>query len=120
MIRPNMATMLSYVFTDAIIDKDTLDKITARLVNGSFNRITIDGDTSTNDAAMLAATGKSEISISNLETKEQEKYFSCLQYVFERLAVELVKDAEGATKFITINISAVSYTHLTLPTKRIV
>ena len=105
MIRPNMATMLSYVFTDAIIDKDTLDKITARLVNGSFNRITIDGDTSTNDAAMLAATGKSEISISNLETKEQEKYFSCLQYVFERLAVELVKDAEGATKFITINIS---------------
>ena len=93
------------MFTDAIIEKDILENITTRLVNESFNRITIDGDTSTNDAAMLAATGKSEISISNLETTEQEKYFSCLQYVFARLAVELVKDAEGATKFITINIS---------------
>ena len=60
MIRPNMATMLSFVFTDALIEKELLDEMISELVDESFNRITVDGDTSTNDAAMLVATGKSE------------------------------------------------------------
>ena len=105
MIRPNMATMLSYVFTDALVEKKLLDEIIVQLLDKSFNRITVDGDTSTNDAAMLVATGKSGVSISELDNAKRKEFIIALESVFQQLAIELVKDAEGATKFITVNVS---------------
>ena len=102
MIRPNMATMLSFVFTDALIEKEALDKMIGELVDESFNRITVDGDTSTNDAAILVATGKSGVPIADLDDSNKKKYIACLKTVFQELAKELIKDAEGATKFITV------------------
>ena len=102
MIRPNMATMLSFVFTDALIEKELLDEMISELVDESFNRITVDGDTSTNDAAMLVATGKSGVPIAELDDTNKRKFDICLKSVFQQLAKELIKDAEGATKFITV------------------
>ena len=102
MIRPNMATMLSFVFTDALIEKELLDEMISELVDESFNRITVDGDTSTNDAAMLVATGKSGVPIAELDDTNKRKFVTCLKSVFQQLAKELIKDAEGATKFITV------------------
>ena len=102
MIRPNMATMLSFVFTDALIEKELLDEMLSELVDESFNRITVDGDTSTNDAAMLVATGKSGVQIAELDDTNKRKFVTCLKSVFQQLAKELIKDAEGATKFITV------------------
>ena len=104
MIKPNMATMLSYVFTDAIIEKELLNRFLHKVVNKSFNRITVDGDTSTNDAAILAATGNAGVSISRLNKEDQAKFYETLESVFQQLAIELIKDAEGATKFITIYV----------------
>ena len=104
MIKPNMATMLSYVFTDATIEKELLNRFLHKVVNKSFNRITVDGDTSTNDAAVLAATGNSGLSISRLNKEDQAKFYRTLESVFQQLAIELIKDAEGATKFITIYV----------------
>ena len=104
MIRPDMATMLSYIFTDAYMDEIFLNQALQQLASESFNRITVDGDTSTNDASMLAATGASGVNISALNEKEQSEFFESLKFVFQRLAIELIKDAEGATKFITIQV----------------
>ena len=102
MIHPNMATMLSFVFTDALIEKELLNEMISELVDESFNRITVDGDTSTNDAAMLVATGKSGVPIAELDDTNKRKFNTCLKSVFQQLAKELIKDAEGATKFITV------------------
>lgn len=97
MIKPNMATMLAYVCTDAAIPRQQLQDIVRRASNKSFNRITVDGDTSTNDCCMLVATGKSSVAVNaGIE--------SALLEVFQELAIALIKDAEGATKFITVNI----------------
>lgn len=105
MIRPNMATMLAYVFTDAQIEKPLLDKFLSSAVKNSFNRITVDGDTSTNDSCMLVATGKGALSITDEESEAAMQFQSELNAVFERLATELIRDAEGASKFITIEVS---------------
>ena len=91
MIRPNMATMLSFVFTDALIEKELLDEMISELVDESFNRITVDGDTSTNDAAMLVATGKSGVPIAELDDTNKRKFVTCLKSVFQQLAKELIK-----------------------------
>ena len=104
MIKPNMATMLSYVFTDAIIEEDVLNQILNQVVNKSFNRITIDGDTSTNDSCILTATGASKVAISDLNEEDTLRFYDTLESVFRQLAIELIKDAEGATKFITIQV----------------
>lgn len=97
MIKPNMATMLAYVCTDAAIPRQQLQDIVRRASDKSFNRITVDGDTSTNDCCMLVATGKSSVAVNaGIE--------SALLEVFQELATALIKDAEGATKFITVNI----------------
>jgi glutamate N-acetyltransferase/amino-acid N-acetyltransferase len=97
MIKPNMATMLAYVCTDAAIPRQQLQDIVRRASDKSFNRITVDGDTSTNDCCMLVATGKSSVAVNaGIE--------SALLEVFQELAIALIKDAEGATKFITVNI----------------
>jgi glutamate N-acetyltransferase/amino-acid N-acetyltransferase len=105
MIRPNMATMLGYVATDAVISQPLLQEMTCYAVNHSFNRITVDGDTSTNDAFIVLATGKAghaEI------TRQDSAEFAQLQQTVTAVAAELakmiVRDGEGATKFITVQI----------------
>ena len=105
MIRPNMATMLAYVFTDAQIDRPLLEKFLAIAVNNSFNRITVDGDTSTNDCCMLVATGKGSLAITDTNSEAATQFQSELNAVFEQLATDLIRDAEGASKFITIEVN---------------
>ena len=104
MIRPDMATMLAYVATDAAVEQSALDHCLTQAVNGSFNRITVDGDTSTNDACVLAATGA--ISGFTLDTQHAEFAAFCatVQRVCSWLAQAIVRDGEGATKFITIDV----------------
>lgn len=104
MIRPNMATMLAYVFTDAQIEKPLLEKFLRSAVNNSFNRITVDGDTSTNDCCMLTATGKGALVITEADSEAATQFQSELNAVFEQLATDLIRDAEGASKFITIEV----------------
>lgn len=101
MLHPDMATMLAFVFTDARIERTELDALLGRAVEGSFHRITVDGDTSTNDCAMLAATGRSGVSAG----RRDEAFRRALEGLFAELATGLVRDAEGATKFITIRVS---------------
>lgn len=102
MIRPDMATMLAYITTDAKVDKLLLDQCLSKAVAQSLNRITIDGDTSTNDACVLVATGQSKVVISESNLNEFQE---ALNQVFEILAKALVRDGEGATKLITINVN---------------
>tara|TARA_B110000858_G_scaffold179560_1_gene216359 strand:- start:33971 stop:35188 length:1218 start_codon:yes stop_codon:yes gene_type:complete len=105
MIRPNMATMLAYVFTDAQIEKPLLEKLLDNAVNNSFNRITVDGDTSTNDCCMLVATGKGSLVIRDADSEAAREFQTELNAVFEQLATDLIRDAEGASKFITIEVN---------------
>lgn len=104
MIHPNMATMLGYVMTDAVISQSALDAIIHYAVNKSFNCITVDGDTSTNDSFILAATNLA----GNAEITENSADFVILRDVITEVAVELaqaiVRDGEGATKFMTIQV----------------
>lgn len=105
MIRPNMATMLGYVATDAAVAPDVLQALLREVVEGSFNRITIDGDTSTNDACVLIATGKAGNAL--VTRPEGELYgalHTVLTRVFLRLAQLIVRDGEGATKFMTVRV----------------
>lgn len=105
MLRPNMATMLAYVFTDAEIEKSLLDRMLQRAVKNSFNRITVDGDTSTNDCCMLVASGRGAMSIDEADSELAEKFQLELNAVLEQLATDLIRDAEGATKFMTIEVA---------------
>jgi glutamate N-acetyltransferase/amino-acid N-acetyltransferase len=102
MIKPNMATMLSYIATDALVDAGSLQSIFSRAVDRSFNRITVDGDTSTNDAAILVATGMSGVVIdhSNIAVFEDAVTALCIE-----LAQMLVRDGEGATKFVAVVVN---------------
>jgi len=103
MIRPDMATMLAYIATDAAIDASLLQKLLNSAVKCSFNRITVDGDTSTNDACLLIATGKSSVQIG--EGSEEHHLFSnLLNSMLQKLAQLMIRDAEGATKFVTVEI----------------
>lgn len=106
MIKPNMATMLAYVATDARIGRDLLQKLLVEAVEGSFNRITVDGDTSTNDSCMLVATGRTaapEFTEANREL--WAPFDKALKQVFLTLAQAIVRDGEGATKFIAVEVS---------------
>jgi len=106
MIHPNMATMLGYIATDAAISQAALDRIIQHAVNKSFNCITVDGDTSTNDSLILMATGQA----GNAMIEEHSAEFVRLQEALTEVAVELaqaiVRDGEGATKFMTIQVEA--------------
>lgn len=104
MIRPDMATMLAYVATDLNIDDAKLNELLTRAVDRSFHCITVDGDTSTNDAAILMATGNSSISFSELSSDERVKFENALNVIFVKLAQAIVRDGEGVTKFITVNV----------------
>jgi len=105
MIRPNMATMLGFVATDACIDPALLPTLAKQLADGSFNRITIDGDTSTNDSFMLIATHKAaHTPITSLDNADGQALVQGLMRVARQLAHAIVRDGEGATKFITVQI----------------
>lgn len=105
MIHPNMATMLGYIATDATVSQDVLQRMVSQASDASFNCITVDGDTSTNDALMLIATGKcgaSEISI--VESDSYKLLQAAITEVAIILAQAIVRDGEGATKFMTIKV----------------
>lgn len=104
MIRPNMATMLGFVATDAHISKPLLQDILHETVSQSFNRITVDGDTSTNDCCMLTATGKVGDEITSKKHPHFQALFTAIKNVMLRLAQLIVRDGEGATKFITVHV----------------
>ena len=100
MIKPDMATMLSYVATDARIEPQELSGMLDLLVASSFNCITVDGDTSTNDSCVLIATGATGVDID----RNHGAFFTALKELFEQLAQAIIRDAEGATKFVEISI----------------
>jgi glutamate N-acetyltransferase/amino-acid N-acetyltransferase len=104
MIKPNMATMLAFVATDIGMDAPMLQTIHAEAVEKSFNRITVDGDTSTNDCCMVVATGKSGLVITENNPQELLLFKQALLELYLQLAHAIILDAEGATKFITITI----------------
>ncbi len=103
MIRPDMATMLAYIATDASVDSVLLQQILNQAVATSFNRITVDGDTSTNDACMLVATGASDVAVT-AGSEGCEALSNVIRDVCEQLAQLMIRDGEGATKFITIDV----------------
>jgi len=105
MIKPDMATMLAYIFTDAEIDQVLLQELVLQAANKSFNRITVDGDTSTNDSCVLAATGLSGAKLDSKDPNSLEVFTTVLNGVCIDLAIGLIKDAEGASKFATIIIN---------------
>ena len=105
MIQPNMATMLSYVFTDALISAEDLDIALREAVAISFNSITVDSDTSTNDAVVLSATGVSNITLTPSDTSGWQIFVNTLSELCLELAQAIVRDGEGATKFITVRVS---------------
>ena len=104
MIHPNMATMLGYIATDAAVSHSALENIIQYAVNKSFNCITVDGDTSTNDSLIMMATNQAD----NIEITEQSTDFTALRDALTDVAVELacaiVRDGEGATKFMTVTV----------------
>jgi len=102
MIQPNMATMLGYVATDAKIAQPLLQQLLTNSTNRSFNRITVDSDTSTNDSCILAATGASGVEVSSDE--DIATFAQAFDQVMVELAHAIVRDGEGATKFITIAV----------------
>ena len=106
MIHPNMATMLGYIATDAAISQTALESIIQYAVNKSFNCITVDGDTSTNDSLILMATGKA----SNAQITEDSADFAVIRDALTGVAIELaqaiVRDGEGATKFMTVTVES--------------
>lgn len=106
MIRPNMATMLGYIATDAKVAREVLQALVADAANKSFNRITIDGDTSTNDCCLLIATGQA--ALPEITGTSGELFVKLKQAVFEvfmEVAQAIVRDGEGATKFVTVQVN---------------
>ena len=105
MIYPNMATTLAYIFTDASISNDILNKLLKKNILSTFNAITCDGDTSTNDMATIFATNKIKNStIRSVNDKKIRKFDNALNKVLLNLAKRVVSDGEGASKFISVNI----------------
>ena len=106
MIRPNMATMLGYVATDAKVSPVLLQCLLRDAADRSFNRITIDGDTSTNDSCMLIATGQVAMTeINDPQSAEYQQLSEAVNAVMLELAQAIVRDGEGATKFVTIRVN---------------
>lgn len=105
MIRPNMATMLSYVATDLAIDTPLLQKALVRAVDQSYHRITVDGDTSTNDACTLTATGQSALPRIESDNELYQVFCDALDDLLLELAQMMVRDGEGATKFFQIEVN---------------
>lgn len=104
MIHPNMATMLGFIATDAAVPQGLLQTIVKEVADVSFNSITIDGDTSTNDSFILVATGQSGVDIAERDTPAFAELYQALREVAEQLAQAIVRDGEGATKFMTVKV----------------
>ena len=105
MIRPNMATMLGFIATDAVIEPGLMQQLVREAADESFNRITIDGDTSTNDSFILIATQRAgHAPVSSLESDDGSALREAVFDVARRLAQAIVRDGEGATKFITVQV----------------
>lgn len=104
MIHPNMATMLGYIATDAAISQAALDKMIQDVVNQSFNCITVDGDTSTNDSLILMATGQANTPEINESSADYAMIKGLITEVAVELAQAIVRDGEGATKFMTVTV----------------
>ena len=101
MIRPDMATMLSFIVSDISASKKDLQDCLNIAVEQSFNRITVDGDTSTNDACTLSATNQSNVHISDCK----DQFQNALNQLTKKLAQMIIKDGEGATKFVEVNVA---------------
>ncbi len=104
MIKPNMATLLAFIATDVKIPQPTLKLCLQSAVDQSFNRITVDSDTSTNDSCILAATGQGELHINGIDHPVFPEFSQAITEVCLELAHMLIRDAEGATKFMTISV----------------
>ena len=105
MIRPNMATMLGFMATDACVAPAVMQQLARELADGSFNRVTIDGDTSTNDSFVVVATNKAtHAPITSLTCAEGQALKAAMLAVAQKLAQAIVRDGEGATKFITVQV----------------
>ncbi|MBC10080.1 MAG: bifunctional ornithine acetyltransferase/N-acetylglutamate synthase [Gammaproteobacteria bacterium] len=102
MIQPNMATMLSFIATDALLERDLSDQILFEACENTFNRITVDGDTSTNDACVLMSTGLSGVNCN--KSPQLELIKQGIFQVMRDLAMAIVKDGEGATKFVEVRV----------------
>ncbi|MES2972806.1 MAG: bifunctional glutamate N-acetyltransferase/amino-acid acetyltransferase ArgJ [Pseudomonadota bacterium] len=105
MIRPNMATMLGFMATDAHVDQAVMQQLARELADGSFNRVTVDGDTSTNDSFVVIATNKAgNTPVTSLDSTDGRALKSAMLDVARKLAQAIVRDGEGATKFIAITV----------------
>lgn len=105
MIRPNMATMLGFLATDACVAPAVMQQLVRELADGSFNRVTIDGDTSTNDSFVVVATHRAgHAPITSLDSAEGQALKAAMLTVSQKLAQAIVRDGEGATKFITVRV----------------
>ena len=105
MIRPNMATMLGFMATDACISQAVMQQLALELAEGSFNRVTVDGDTSTNDSFVVIASNKAaHAPIDSLASPEGQALKAAMLSVARQLAQAIVRDGEGATKFITVQV----------------
>lgn len=105
MIHPNMATMLGFITTDATIESELLQKALSKCIDRSFNQITVDGETSTNDMVLALANGHVEHDSLDEDHPDWEAFQCGLQLVCEDLAKQIAKDGEGATKLIEVNVS---------------
>ena len=105
MIRPNMATMLGFLATDACVAPTVMQQLARELADGSFNRVTIDGDTSTNDSFVVVATNKAaHVPVTSLDSADGQALKAAMLSVSQKLAQAIVRDGEGATKFITVRV----------------
>lgn len=105
MIRPNMATMLGFLATDACVAQGLMAQLASELAEGSFNRVTVDGDTSTNDSFVVMATNRAKHApITALDSPEGQALKAAMLDIAKKLAQAIVRDGEGATKFITIRV----------------
>jgi glutamate N-acetyltransferase/amino-acid N-acetyltransferase len=108
MIHPNMATMLSFITTDALVEKEYLQNLLGKSIATSYNMISVDGDTSTNDTVLVLANGASGAPVINSESEYKEEFEAAFTYVHTELAKLIVKDGEGASKFIEVNVKGAS------------
>ena len=104
MIHPNMATMLCFVTTDACIKKDALQKMTKAIVNDTFNMISVDGDTSTNDTVLVLANGMAENDIITEDSKDYQTFYDALFYVLRELSKKIAGDGEGCTCLFEVQV----------------
>jgi glutamate N-acetyltransferase/amino-acid N-acetyltransferase len=111
MIHPNMATMLCFITTDAAISKSALDSCLRRAVRQSFNRLTVDGDTSTNDMVLIMANGASNSPPIVADSAEYETFALALEASCVKLARAMARDGEGATKLVTVTVSGATDEH---------